>query len=174
MREPLSKGLRAAIIERDSATCQYCGTTEARHWHIDHVIPVTLGGQNVLRNLVTACDTCNHRKLAAVWVPRNLDIICAGHPEYAARVRELIGTEYESPSVSTTPVTPAAGHLRWRIDELLRARGITASDLAQATGLATSTISELRTSKAKRFDRDTLGRLLEYFNCEVNDIMYLA
>jgi len=58
-----SRKKRWLILRRDKFTCQYCGTKapEAR-LHIDHVIPVSKGGDNSDGNLVVACSKCNHGK----------------------------------------------------------------------------------------------------------------
>ena len=54
---------RRNIFARDKNRCQYCGekfpTTELS---LDHVIPRTMGGRPVWKNLVCACTTCNVKK----------------------------------------------------------------------------------------------------------------
>lgn len=47
------------IIDRDGS-CQYCGLT--KRLTIDHVIPVSKGGENSWTNMVTCCWDCNNRK----------------------------------------------------------------------------------------------------------------
>jgi 5-methylcytosine-specific restriction endonuclease McrA len=43
--------------------CSYCGKKiEGRDLTIDHVIPISHGGTNILANLVLACRSCNERK----------------------------------------------------------------------------------------------------------------
>lgn len=45
-----------------AASCAYCGislTREARHGHLDHAIPSTLGGTNSIYSHVLACARCN-------------------------------------------------------------------------------------------------------------------
>ena len=49
------------IFRRDSHTCQYCGTEHVQ-LTIDHITPRHLGGEYSWKNLVTACQSCNHRK----------------------------------------------------------------------------------------------------------------
>eukprot|EP00898_Chlorokybus_atmophyticus_P007008 jgi/Chlat1/7308/Chrsp58S06945 len=51
---------RNNVILRDKHTCQYCGSTS--DLTIDHLIPVSRGGQWTWDNLVTACGNCNMRK----------------------------------------------------------------------------------------------------------------
>lgn len=55
------KLLVAAVKERDGAVCAYCGI-EAKIVHIDHVIPISRGGQSTLENMVVACRSCNLSK----------------------------------------------------------------------------------------------------------------
>lgn len=53
--------LRSAVLERDHSICRYCGR-RAQTLHIDHVIPLNLGGKSTFDNLVCACSKCNLRK----------------------------------------------------------------------------------------------------------------
>lgn len=62
-RKPFSNKHRFDILKRDSFTCQYCGASPPDvRLHVDHVIPVALGGTNHDANLVTACQACNSGK----------------------------------------------------------------------------------------------------------------
>lgn len=45
---------------RDKFTCQYCGSGE--DLTLDHVMPVSRGGQSTWENVVTACYPCNSKK----------------------------------------------------------------------------------------------------------------
>jgi hypothetical protein len=59
-RKSISKSLRFEVFKRDSFTCQYCGRKAPEvTLHVDHVVPVSKGGQNDISNLVTACQDCN-------------------------------------------------------------------------------------------------------------------
>jgi len=51
---------RKNIIKRDGNSCQYCNSTV--DLTIDHIIPRSRGGKDTWENLVTACNSCNHRK----------------------------------------------------------------------------------------------------------------
>lgn len=55
---PLS---RKALFQRDSFTCQYCGTKPGK-LEVEHVIPRSKGGRNVWQNVTTACRACNAKK----------------------------------------------------------------------------------------------------------------
>ena len=62
--------LRLAIYERDEWCCRYCGIGPLRlrgegspMATIDHVVPKTRGGSGKdPANLVSCCNSCNHRK----------------------------------------------------------------------------------------------------------------
>ena len=61
--------LRQSIIQRDGCRCRYCGMygdedrgPDGTSWHMDHVMPLALGGRTVARNLVLSCAPCNLRK----------------------------------------------------------------------------------------------------------------
>ncbi len=51
---------RVRILERDGYKCQACGATE--HLCIDHVLPVSRGGDSSDDNLQTLCMPCNTKK----------------------------------------------------------------------------------------------------------------
>lgn len=54
---------RAEIIERDHATCYLCGKhCDPDDIHLDHVIPLSRGGEHSRANVKVACSTCNVRK----------------------------------------------------------------------------------------------------------------
>ncbi len=55
---------RIELLDRDNFTCIYCKKTldDGMILHIDHIVPVALGGEDIASNLVTACRSCNCRK----------------------------------------------------------------------------------------------------------------
>lgn len=59
--------LRQSIFERDNYTCQYCGRSAYdTDLEIEHIIPISKGGNDDTRNLVTACSECNRSKGARI------------------------------------------------------------------------------------------------------------
>jgi 5-methylcytosine-specific restriction endonuclease McrA len=48
--------------ERQSYHCYWCGTSTRKAYHVDHVIPLSLGGSDGTENIVIACPTCNCSK----------------------------------------------------------------------------------------------------------------
>lgn len=76
-RPKISKAKRKRIFEKCNSQCVYCkkkvvmGTFDA---FIDHVIPLTKGGNNEDENLVVACRRCNGTKgtrLVSEWGAHN-------------------------------------------------------------------------------------------------------
>lgn len=66
-RKELTHKQRMMILERDGFTCQYCGRKAPDvALEVDHVIPVSKGGNNKPNNLVTACHECNSGKRAHI------------------------------------------------------------------------------------------------------------
>ncbi len=54
---------RFNVMVRDEFTCQYCGDKHpARRLTMDHVLPRSRGGGTSWKNVVTACQSCNHDK----------------------------------------------------------------------------------------------------------------
>lgn len=64
-RIPIPKRIRFEVFKRDSFKCQYCGGAAPEVvLHIDHIKPVSAGGQNDIVNLITSCEACNLGKAA--------------------------------------------------------------------------------------------------------------
>lgn len=62
-RKAISKRVRFEVLKRDAFTCQYCGKSAPDViLHIDHIKPVSKGGNNGIMNLVTSCQSCNSGK----------------------------------------------------------------------------------------------------------------
>ena len=54
---------RRNVLVRDQYTCQYCHKEfHAAHLTMDHVIPISRGGETTWENVVTACKKCNNKK----------------------------------------------------------------------------------------------------------------
>ena len=59
-RKALSKKDRFEIFKRDGFVCQYCGKQPpGTTLQVDHIIPVSKGGDNDPMNLITSCQECN-------------------------------------------------------------------------------------------------------------------
>ena len=56
---------RERIKENWGHSCAYCGATE--NLSLDHVKPRSLGGQDVSKNVVCACVSCNQSKGHLEW-----------------------------------------------------------------------------------------------------------
>lgn len=72
-RGHISGPLRRQVFERDGYRCRGC-----KDWHdltVDHVIPVSAGGESVFDNLQTLCKSCNSKKGA-----RLPELADAAHP----------------------------------------------------------------------------------------------
>lgn len=62
-RKAIPKVVRFEVLKRDKFTCQYCGRAAPDViLEIDHVLPVSKGGDNSILNLVTSCRDCNRGK----------------------------------------------------------------------------------------------------------------
>lgn len=53
---------RAWLMEAQGGRCAYCREKLGREVHIDHVMPLALGGHNRRSNLQLTCPTCNLSK----------------------------------------------------------------------------------------------------------------
>ncbi len=59
-RKNIIDSVKNKIFQRDNYACTKCGNKEKLH--IDHIVPVSLGGTNNENNLQVLCSTCNLRK----------------------------------------------------------------------------------------------------------------
>lgn len=53
--------LRKQVLTQDGEVCCYCGDQEGP-FHVDHIVPRALGGDDRLDNLCVACAPCNLSK----------------------------------------------------------------------------------------------------------------
>lgn len=59
-RRSIPLGVRFSVLERCNFACQYCGRRAPEvALHVDHVMPVALGGTGDESNLTAACEDCN-------------------------------------------------------------------------------------------------------------------
>ena len=79
---------RKNLLIRDGYTCQYCKKELTSHnGTVDHLVPLSRGGQTQWENVVAACKPCNHKKANRTveesgmhparrpWVPNRVVII---------------------------------------------------------------------------------------------------
>lgn len=68
IRKPLDSTRRNEILESDAHLCARCGTRASLNVH--HIVPLSSGGPNHERNLVTFCFKCHmewHKRLGDFW-----------------------------------------------------------------------------------------------------------
>lgn len=61
--------------------------------------------------------------------------------------------------------------IQLRLDELMRARGLTAKQLYEQTGISEAAISEWRTNKVVRISLKTLNTLCTALDCQPGDLI---
>jgi 5-methylcytosine-specific restriction endonuclease McrA len=63
VRVPFKKIIlsRKNILRRDGHRCQFCGRGDVP-LTVDHVVPLSRGGEDAWENLVSACVSCNNKK----------------------------------------------------------------------------------------------------------------
>ncbi|NQT97671.1 MAG: HNH endonuclease [Candidatus Marinimicrobia bacterium] len=52
--------VKREVWQRDGGKCVECGSNEALEY--DHIIPVSKGGANTVRNIQLLCESCNRKK----------------------------------------------------------------------------------------------------------------
>jgi 5-methylcytosine-specific restriction endonuclease McrA len=60
--EPYTREDLAQMYEAQQGRCAYCEKPFNGNYEIDHVVPISRGGPDCLRNLVLACRFCNNSK----------------------------------------------------------------------------------------------------------------
>lgn len=100
-RKPISKKLRFDIFKRDNFQCVYCGKTPPEvTLEVDHIEPVSKGGDNDINNLVTSCFDCNRGKRNIRLTkkpnktPENIAILKEQEEqlkEYRKLIRKIVG-----------------------------------------------------------------------------------
>ena len=62
-RKAIGKKVRFEVFKRDSFTCQYCGASAPDVvLQVDHIDPVSKGGEHSVMNFITSCQGCNAGK----------------------------------------------------------------------------------------------------------------
>lgn len=91
-RQAIPQCWRNDIFLRDGNQCLNCGTPN--DLHIDHVVPLALGGAHALANLQTLCRSCNSKKGARAidyrpsWPPTTYDEL---YEKYKEEVVPVLG-----------------------------------------------------------------------------------
>jgi 5-methylcytosine-specific restriction endonuclease McrA len=60
---------RGQVFERDRGICHICKlVVDPKHWHMDHIVPLSKGGAHVMANVAVSHQRCNDSKGAKlVW-----------------------------------------------------------------------------------------------------------
>ena len=59
-RKVIPEAVRIAVWRRDEGKCAKCGSRENLEY--DHIIPISKGGSNTVRNIELLCEECNRKK----------------------------------------------------------------------------------------------------------------
>ena len=83
----ISKRRRFNILKRDKFRCQYCGRSAPNvELQVDHIEPVSRGGENENWNLITACRACNIGKsnhcIDKWWVMGKQSLLASGDASF--------------------------------------------------------------------------------------------
>lgn len=59
-RKPIPDDVKMFVWQRDGGRCVKCGSQENLEY--DHIIPLSKGGSNTVRNIQILCERCNRSK----------------------------------------------------------------------------------------------------------------
>lgn len=92
-----------SLFHRDAHLCMYCGKQFPEHLLTrDHLLPLSRGGTNSWKNVVTACRSCNHAKgartpeeagmplLAVPYVPNRAEYLMLSNRRILADQMEFL------------------------------------------------------------------------------------
>src|SRR5947208_2395794 len=63
-RQAIPQRVRHEVWRRDRGSCVECGSRARLEF--DHIVPVSRGGSNSVRNIELRCEPCNRRKSARI------------------------------------------------------------------------------------------------------------
>ncbi len=136
-RTSLSAALWKEVMFLDNFTCIYCGVRSA-DMTVDHFIPVSLGGPEIIQNLVACCSECNTRKGAHAPYERRMTpkfgrysyvdqkpstpnpggyetIIVGGHPVRIDKLAVMVGKSVDEVRRAIANVPPQKNSKRSRL-----------------------------------------------------------
>jgi 5-methylcytosine-specific restriction endonuclease McrA len=70
-KSPEWKKIRELVLNRDNYTCCRCGASDDPNYPsavqltVDHIVPVSSGGLNMMNNLETLCAVCHSKKIGS-------------------------------------------------------------------------------------------------------------
>jgi len=94
VRVPFKKIIlsRKNILRRDGHRCQYCGRGDVP-LTVDHIMPISRGGEETWENLVAACVKCNNRKGDRVPDEARMPLMRRPiRPNHVTFIRHFVGT----------------------------------------------------------------------------------
>lgn len=97
-KRSVSTRTRFEVFKRDGFKCVYCGASPLNGaLHVDHVEPVSKGGDSTPANLVTACDKCNLGKGAVRLVDKRLksQVATDADRDHATQIMEFLKIQRE-------------------------------------------------------------------------------
>lgn len=120
-RKAISTRTRFEIFKRDGFRCTYCGVSPLQKaLRVDHVVPVSDGGDSSPSNLATSCFDCNagkaavrleHKKYAT---PKATD----ADRDHAEQIREFLALQREAEEAKRAVVEELAIYWEERIGKL--------------------------------------------------------
>lgn len=106
---PISKSIRATVIQRASACCEYC-LSQARFspspFSIEHILPVFKGGTDELSNLALSCQACNNHKFTHTQALDNITgrVVLLYNPRQNFWNQHFVWTEKYSIIMGISPI----------------------------------------------------------------------
>lgn len=61
--------------------------------------------------------------------------------------------------------------IRFRLKELMKERDVTFEELSRKAQVSTNTLYNMRENRQKHVGVEVIGRILDFFDCEPNDLI---
>lgn len=118
-RERIPKDIRDEVHAMFGGNCAYCGCELKKGWHVDHVVPVAVGGVDGIENLMPACPPCNNFKTSFTLEQFRIELQLQVHRGRKYSINFKMAERYNQIEVKETPIVFWFEKLGHKFDERL-------------------------------------------------------
>lgn len=114
-KSKLSAKIKQQVAKRANHLCEYCLANSEYAFHtfpIDHILPISLEGENLLDNLANSCQFCNNSKYNKTDCidPITNDLVPLYNPRKDNWLEHFVWNEDKTVIIGITPIGRATVH----------------------------------------------------------------